>query len=57
MQSTRIGTSLSGSDKITSGVIHGSCIYPLLFVLYNNDIVNMFSNAIEFKLYADDLQF
>ena len=29
---------------------------PLLFVLYSNDVVNMFNNAIESKLYADDLK-
>ena len=49
-QRTRIGTSLSGSCNLTSGIID-----PLLFVLYINDIVNMFNNGVESKLYADDL--
>ena len=55
-QITRIGTSLSGSRNLTSSVIQGSCIGPLLFVLYINDVVNMFNYAIESKLYADDLK-
>ena len=55
-QRTRVGTSLSGSCDLNSGVIQGSCIGPLLFVLYINDVVNMFNNAIESKLYADDLK-
>ena len=49
-QRTRIGTSFSGSCNFTSVVIQGSCIGPLLFVLY--DVVNMFNNAIESKLYV-----
>ena len=53
-QRIRIGTSLSGSCNLTSGVIQGSRIGPLLFVLHSNDVVNTFNNAIESKLYADD---
>ena len=47
---------LSRSCNLTSGVIHGSCIDPLLFVLYINDVVNMFHNGIEPKPYADNLK-
>ena len=37
------------------GVIQGSCIGSMLIVLYINDAVNIFNNAIESKLNADDL--
>ena len=49
-QRTRIGISLFGSYNLTSGVIQGSCIGPLLFVLYISEVVNMFNDAIEIKL-------
>jgi hypothetical protein len=58
-QETRVGGSLSTITKLTSGVVQGSVIGPLLFVLFINDIVQLFndnnSNCV-CKLYADDLK-
>jgi ribonucleases P/MRP protein subunit RPP40 len=55
-QQTRVVNALSEIKALTSGVIHGSCLGPLLFVLYINDIVGVFSNSITCKLYADDIK-
>ena len=49
-------TQRTGGVTSLSGIIQGRCIGQLLFVLYINDIANMFNNAIESKLYADDLK-
>jgi hypothetical protein len=55
-QQTRVGNALSEVKALTSGVIQGSCLGPILFVLYINDIVGVFSNSIMCKLYADDVK-
>ena len=49
-------TQRTGGETSLSGIIQSSCIGQLVFVLYINDIANMFNNAIESKLYADDLK-
>jgi ribonuclease P/MRP protein subunit RPP40 len=55
-QQTRVGSVLSEVGALISGVIQGSCLGPLLFVLYVNDIVNVFANGVMCKLYADDIK-
>ena len=62
---TLVGSALSNSCPLRSGVVQGSCISPLLFVLYVNviycivlyvnDVEKMFSNCTTTKLFADDL--
>jgi hypothetical protein len=47
---------LSEVGALISSVIQGSCLGPLLFVLYVNDIVNVFANGVMCKLYADDIK-
>jgi len=43
--------------KLCSGVVQGSVISPLLFVLFINDVTQIFSeNKCACKLYADDLK-
>ena len=52
-QQTRVGTALSDINVIISGVIQGSC---LLFLLYFSDLVDVFSDGVIVKLYADDVK-
>ena len=55
-QRTRAGNSLSELKELISGVIHGSCLSPLLFLLYVNDVTRILDNSVEAKLYADDIK-
>jgi len=49
-------TPVNTNIKLSSGVIQGSCLGPLLFILYTNDIVQLFDGLCDCKLYADDLK-
>jgi len=56
-QQTRVGHTLSSSLELTSGVVQGSVIGPLLFVLFTNDVAKLFNcNNCTCKLFADDLK-
>jgi len=55
-QCTRVGDSVSSFISITSGVIQGSCIGALLFILYVNDVTDLFDNGCLCKLHDDDLK-
>jgi hypothetical protein len=52
----RINTSLSRTCSVTSGVPQGSCLGPLLFNIFINDITDHLYPNIHAKLFADDLK-
>jgi len=53
---TIVGHSLSDVAYISSGVAQGSCLGPLLFLLYINDLADLFPDKVTIKLYADDVK-
>ena len=54
-QSVRVGSSMSSVCSVTSGIPQGSCLGPLLFILYINDVTDGFV-GVSAKLFADDLK-
>ena len=55
-QCTQINESYSDYVSIPSGVIHGSVLGPLLFLLYVNDVTDIFDGNRVSKLYTDDIK-
>ena len=53
---TRINQSYSRYLCIQTGVIQGSVLGPLLFLLFINDVTNIFGDNCTCKLYADDIK-
>jgi hypothetical protein len=47
---------MSNIKALTSGVIQGTCLGPLLIVLYVNDIASNFRDGAVCKMYADDVK-
>ena len=56
-QHTRVGSVLSHTMKLLSGVVQGSVLGPLLFVLFVNDVCKILNDAhCSCKRYADDMK-
>jgi len=55
-QIVRVGRATSDSIDVISGVPQGSVLGPLLFLVYINDIVNIFDDKVDIKLFADDVK-
>ena len=53
-QRVLIDSFFSNSGKVRMGVPQGSSLGPILFLLYINDLPNLFNNLIRCLLYADD---
>ena len=47
---------MSEPARIISGVIQGSCIGPLLFLLFVNRLINIFDDDVTCHLFADDVK-
>ena len=55
-QNTHNGSFLSDNRELSSGVIQGSIIGLLLFVLYISDVVDLFIGGVVSKLFAGDVK-
>jgi len=55
-QSVKVGIHNSSFIPVLSGVPQGSVLGPLLFLIYINDIVDLFGPGLTVKLFADDVK-
>jgi len=51
-----VGNVSSDMRQLVSGTPQGSVLGPILFLLYINDLPDIFEIDFRFKLYADDLK-
>jgi hypothetical protein len=55
-QAVRVGSHISQFRQVISGVPEGSVLGPLLFLIYINDLVDVFGSNLTVKLFADDVK-
>jgi len=55
-QAVKVGKHMSSFSDVLSGVPQGSVLGPLLFLLFINDITDIFGKNLTVKLYADDVK-
>jgi hypothetical protein len=55
-QSVKVGLHNSGFSAVRSGVPQGSVLGPMLFIVYINDLVDVFGHNLTVKLFADDVK-
>ena len=53
---TRVGSAYSTCLDLKSGIVQGSCVGPLLFIIYINDVADLFNGNIKCSLYANDVK-
>jgi len=55
-QVTQVGAECSSEKGLVSGIVQGSCLRPLLFLAYVNDVTDILPSHCTSKLFADDLK-
>ena len=55
-QRTRVGAAYSEAIAMASSIVQGSCIGPILFLIYVNDVVDCFDKEIVCSLYTVDIK-
>jgi len=57
MHQTKVGTALSDTAMLCSGVVQGSGIGPLMFLVYINKLIYLLErHSIKVKMFADDVK-
>ena len=56
LQCVVLGNKLSSYSNVLSGIVQGSVLGPLFFILFVNDLTDIFGNEADSKLFADDLK-